>query len=80
MLSDWLELPARISCYVIEIDVKVPRVLWCMLACVCRQRKRKGMICDVLYLAASNVIESLSTKMFAVLEILLLPLFCIIVR
>lgn len=42
--------------------------------------KRKGMICDVLYLAASNVIESLSTKMFAVLEILLLPLFCIIVR
>ena len=35
----------------------------------------EGMICDVLHLAASTAIEFLSSKLFAVLKILLLPLF-----
>lgn len=51
---------------------QVPRGLWCMFVA---GGDSGGMICDVFYLTAANAIESSSTKLLAILEILLLPLF-----
>lgn len=80
MLSDWSELLARISCYVIKINVKY-RVFYGVWWLVFVDRgASKGMICDVLCVTAANAIESLSTKLFAVFEVFFCRYFGVFCR